>query len=76
MLPSGDPPPGSPRAFDDEGDYEYYWTLGGRDIVIPRWLAEILEVPLIVRWEIFLVGVCSGLVLAAVVVIVSFFSAH
>jgi hypothetical protein len=29
-----------------------------------------------VRWEIFLVGVCTGLVLAAVVVIVSFLSAH
>jgi hypothetical protein len=37
---------------------------------------EIIEVPLIVRWEIFLVGVCTGLVLAAVVVIVSFLSAH
>jgi hypothetical protein len=70
------PPPDGPRAFDDDGDYEYVWTIGGVDVPIPRWLAEIVEVPLIVRWEIFLVGVCTGLILALAVVIVAMFSAH
>ena len=31
--------------------------------------------PLIVRWEIFLVGFCSGLVIAAAAVLIAFFSA-
>ena len=60
---------------DDDGDYQYYWTWGDLDIAIPRWLAEIVEVPLIVRWEIFLIGVCSGLVIAATVFLIAFFSA-
>jgi len=69
-------PAGQPRAYDDDGDYAYYWTLAGLDIPIPRWLAEIVDVPLVVRWEIFLVGLVTGLVLAAAVVGIAFFSAH
>lgn len=65
-----------PRAFDDDGDYQYYWSFVGLDIPIPRWLAEIVDVPLIVRWEIFLVGVCTGLVIAAAAVLVAFLSAN
>lgn len=70
-LPS-DPPR---RVYEDEEDYQYYWSPGGMDIPVPRWLAEILDVPLIVRIEIFLVGVCVGLILAAIAVIISFYSA-
>jgi len=68
-----DPPP--PRVIEDEDDYQYYWSTGGVDIPVPRWLAEILDVPLMVRIEIFLVGVCVGLILAAIAVIISFYSA-
>ncbi|MFP5364528.1 MAG: hypothetical protein ACLGI5_17565 [Thermoleophilia bacterium] len=70
-LPST--PPG--RVVDDDGDYEYYWSAGGLDFRVPRWLAEILDVPLIVRWELFLVGLCTGLVIAAVTVLIAFLSA-
>ena len=76
MLPN--PPQSLSRAhgvIDDDGDYEYYWSVGGADFRIPQWLAEILDVPLIVRWEIFLVGFCSGLVVAAAAVLIAFFSA-
>ncbi len=69
------PSHGAPRAFDDDGDYDYYWSFLGLDIRIPRWFAEIVDVPLIVRWEIFLVGVCTGLVIAAAAVLVAFLSA-
>ena len=70
-IPSG---PGA-RAVHDEGDYDYYWSVAGFDIPIPRWLAEIIEVPLIVRFEIFFVGVCTGLLLALAAVLIAFFSA-
>ncbi len=60
---------------DDDGDYQYYWSGGGLEIPIPRWLAEIVDVPLIVRLEIFLFGVCAGLVIAALAVVIAFYSA-
>lgn len=69
------PPRGASRAYDDDGDYDYFWSVAGLDIPVPRWLAEILDVPLVVRWEIFLVGVCTGLVVAAITVLVAFLSA-
>lgn len=65
----------APRVIDDDGDYEYFWSSGGLDFRIPRWLAEIIEVPLIVRMEIFMVGVCTGLILAAIAVAIAFYSA-
>lgn len=67
-----DPPP---RVVDDDDDFDYYWSGGGLDIPIPRWLAEILDVPLMVRWELFLVGFCAGLIVAAITVVISFYSA-
>lgn len=76
QLQSPQPPThGAPRAYDDDGDYEYYWSFAGLDIPIPRWLAEIVDVPLIVRWEIFLIGVCSGLVIGALAVLIAYLSA-
>lgn len=70
------PPPGASRGPQvDDGDYEYYWSVGGADFRIPRALAEILDVPFVVRLEIFLVGVCSGLLLAALAVLIAYFSA-
>lgn len=63
------------RVIDDEDDYDYYWSAGGIDFRIPRWLGEILDVPLLVRWEIFLFGVCVGLILAALAVLIAFYSA-
>lgn len=63
------------RVIDDEEDYEYFWSTGGLDFRIPRWLAEILDVPLIVRVEIFMVGVCSGLLLGALAVVIGLYSA-
>lgn len=69
------PPSRPPRAYDDDGDYQYYWSFVGLDIPIPHWLAEIMDVPLIVRWEIFLIGLCAGLVIAAFAVFVAFISA-
>jgi len=65
----------APRVVDDEEDYEYFWSLGGADFRIPRWLAEIVDVPLILRLEIFLIGVCTGLVLAAIVLLIAFYVA-
>ena len=64
------------RVFDDDDDYEYYWTAAGVDFRIPRWLGEILDVPLLVRWELFLFGVCTGLILAAVALTIAFYSAY
>ena len=72
LFPPTKPPP---RVIDDDGDYEYYWTGAGVDIPIPRWLAEILDVPLVVRWELFLIGVCTGLILAALAVLIAFAAA-
>ena len=69
------PPSRPPRAYDDDGEYEFFWSIAGLDIPIPRWLAEIMDVPLIVRWEIFLIGVCTGLVIAAVTVLIAFLRA-
>ena len=37
---------------------------------MPRWLGEIVEVPLVVRLELVLFGVCTGLILAALAVTV------
>lgn len=62
--------------MNDDVEYEYVWSSGGVDVPIPRWLAEILEVPLAVRFELFLMGVCTGLILAAIAVFGAFFSAH
>jgi hypothetical protein len=61
--------------IDDDGDYEYFWSHGGIDVPIPRWLAEIVDVPGIVRLEIFLIGVCTGLVVAAVALLIAFWVA-
>lgn len=60
------------HVIDDDEGYEYYWSAGGVDFRIPRWLAEIVDVPLVVRWEIFLVGVCTGLIIAALAVLIAF----
>jgi len=65
----------APRVIDDDGDYEYFWTRGDVDVPIPRWLAEIVDVPGIVRLEIFLIGVCTGLVVAAVALLIAFWVA-
>ena len=64
-----------PRVADDDRDYQYYWSVGGADVPVPNWLAEMLEVPLVVRWELFLIGLCTGLVIAAFVFLIAFFSA-
>ena len=69
------PPRQAPYIMEDDSDYAYYWSFGDLDVPIPRWLAEILDVPLVVRWELFLVGFCAGLVAAAVSVLIAFFSA-
>lgn len=69
------PPGQATRHIDDDSDYSYYWSFGDVDVPIPRWLAEILDVPLIVRWELFLFGFCAGLIAAAVAVLIAFFSA-
>ena len=64
----------SPPAFEpaparvaDDGtrEYDYFWSRGDLDIRIPRWVAEIMEVPAIVRLEIFMFGLCIGLCVAA-----------
>ena len=65
----------STHVVDDDEDYDYYWSAGGVEFRIPRWLGEILDVPLLVRWEIFLFGVCTGLILAALAVLIAFYSA-
>jgi hypothetical protein len=58
---------------DDDDDFDYVWGPG--DMRIPRWLGEILDVPFVVRLELILMGVCIGLVVAAVAVLVGFYSA-
>lgn len=65
----------APRVIDDDGDYEYYWSRGDVDVPIPRWLAEIVDVPGIVRLEIFLIGVCTGLIVAALALLIAFWVA-
>jgi hypothetical protein len=75
ISPSQFPPSRAPSVVDDDADYQYAWTWGDIDVPIPRWLAEIVEVPLIVRWELFLIGVCAGLILAAIAVLIGFTSA-
>gem|GEM_PF-4213399 len=60
------------RVVDDDVDYEYFWSRGGLDIPIPQWIAEIVDVPWMVRLEIFLGGICIGLVLAVIGLIVGF----
>lgn len=67
-----DSPTRPPRLDDD--DYEYFWSAAGAEFRIPRWLGEIIEVPLVVRLEIFLFGVCTGLILAALAVLIGFYS--
>lgn len=66
--------PSAPQRLVDD-DYEYFWSAGGVEFRIPRWLGEIIEVPLVVRLEVFLFGVCTGLILAALSVLVAFYSA-
>lgn len=66
--------PTAPQGLVDD-DYEYFWSGGGLEFRIPRWLGEIIEVPLLVRLEVFLFGVCTGLILAALSVLVAFYSA-
>ena len=61
--------------IDDDEDIEYYYSAAGVDFRIPRWLGEILDVPLLVRWELFLFGVCAGLILAALALLIAFYSA-
>lgn len=68
-------PPHAPPPVTDDDDYQYYWSSAGVDIPIPRWLGEIVEVPLAVRLEIFFVGVCVGLIIAAIAVLVGYFAA-
>jgi hypothetical protein len=68
-------PMSSSHVIDDGEDYEYYWSAAGVDFRIPRWLAEIIDVPLVVRWELFLIGVCTGLILAALAVLIAFYTA-
>lgn len=76
MAPSSPAPSApEPRVADDDDEYDYYWSPGGLDIRVPRWLAEILDVPLAVRLEIFLVGVCAGLIMGAIAVLVAFYTA-
>lgn len=70
-LPSGS----HPRVFDEDADYEYFWSPGGLDIRIPRWIAEIMDVPFLVRLEILLGGVIIGLVLACAGMLVGFYLA-
>lgn len=74
MSATPSPGPYAPVVHDD-GDYEYFWTRGEHDIRVPRWMAEILDVPLMVRLELFLGGVCVGLVLAATTLLVAFYLA-
>ncbi len=65
----------SPSTVADDDDYDYFCTVGGLDVPIPHWLAEILEVPAMVRVEIFLFGLCTGLILAAVAVLLAVYFA-
>lgn len=65
----------STPSWGDDEHYEYYWNLLGFEVRIPHWLAEMIDVPLAVRWELFLIGLCAGLVLAALAVIIGFYSA-
>lgn len=67
----GAPPQAPPRVYDDDDDYQYYWF----DIPIPRWLGEIVEIPLLVRFEIFFAGVCTGLIIAALAVLIGYSAA-
>jgi hypothetical protein len=56
--------------YDD--DYAYFWSRGDLEIPIPRWLAEIMDVPFGVRMEILCIGICTGLILAAVTLLAGF----
>ncbi|HEV2059889.1 MAG TPA: hypothetical protein VGR11_11070 [Solirubrobacteraceae bacterium] len=73
-APDSQDSPITPQRLVDD-DYEYFWSAGGVEFRIPRWLGEIIEVPLLVRLEVFLFGVCTGLILAALSVVVAFYSA-
>jgi hypothetical protein len=53
------------RDHDDHGDYEYYWG----PVRVPRWLAEILEVPWRQQVDILLFGFLVGLIVAAVALV-------
>jgi hypothetical protein len=57
----------------DDGAYDYFFTLGSVDVPIPQWLAEIVDVPLIVRFELFLFGFCSGLIIAATTLLLAIY---
>lgn len=73
-IPGPQDSPSAPAGLADD-DYEYFWSAGGAEFRIPRWLGEIIEVPLVVRLEVFLFGVCTGLILAALAVLIAFYSA-
>ena len=75
QLPHYPTTPTTPWVADDDDDYDYYWTGGGIEFPIPRWLAEIIDVPAIVRWEIFMIGFVVGLIVAAFVVLIAVASA-
>jgi hypothetical protein len=70
----GAPPHAPPPVADDDGDYRYYWSGAGVDVPIPRWLAEIVEIPFMVRFEIFVVGVCTGLIIGALAVLIGYYA--
>ncbi|MDQ3722138.1 MAG: hypothetical protein M3376_03515 [Actinomycetota bacterium] len=59
----------------DDDDYEYVWSAGGLDLPLPRWLADIVDVQPMVRLEIFLFGLCAGLVIALITLFAAFYFA-
>jgi len=73
MLIEGSSPP---RSSTDDSDYEYVWSAGDFELPIPRWLAEILEIPLMVRLEIFMIGAIVGLVVAGAAVLIGMYAAY
>ena len=52
------------RAFDDHGDYDYYWG----SFRVPRWLALILDVPWRQQLDLLLIGFFIGLIVASLAV--------
>ena len=64
-----------PPEAAEADDYSYVWSRGGLEIPVPNWLADIAEVPLTVRLELFLVGVCVGVILAAIATLFGFYLA-
>jgi hypothetical protein len=50
---------------DEFGDYDYYWGA----VRVPRWLAEILDVPWRQQLDILLFGFVIGLIVAALALV-------